>query len=50
MDVKDLAQDVTEDVSGAAQNGGFKVLILKVLMFILPVVICQRLNPRHACP
>jgi len=59
--VKDLAKDVAEDVLGAAKDGNVKVLILKVLiipiaicqilkMFILSIVICQRRNPRHACP
>ena len=59
--MKDLAKDVAEDVLGAAKDGNVKVLILKVLiipiaicqfvkMFILSIVICQRRNPRHACP
>jgi len=42
--VKDLAQDVTEDVLGAEKDGSVKVFIVKVL--ILPVAICQRRNPR----
>jgi len=36
--VKDLAQDVAEDVLGAAKDGSVKVFI------------CQRRNPRHAFP
>jgi len=46
--VKDLAQDVAEDLSGAARDGGVKVFIVKV--FILPIVTCKRRNARHACP
>ena len=46
--MKDLAQDVAEDELGAAKDGGVKVLIVKV--FIFSIVICQRRNPRHACP
>jgi len=46
--VKDAAQDVAEDELGAAKDGDVKVLIVKA--FIVPVVICQRRNPRHACP
>jgi len=46
--VKDLTQDVAKGVLGAAKDGGAKVLIVKVL--ILPIAICQRWNPRHACP
>ena len=37
--MKDLAQDVAEDVLGAAKDGNVKVFILKV--FILPIAICQ---------
>ena len=37
--MKDLAQDVAEDVLGAAKDVNVKVLILKV--FILSIVICQ---------
>ena len=37
--MKDLAQDVAEDVLGAASDGNVKVLILKVL--ILPTVTCK---------
>ena len=46
--MKDAAQDVAEDELGAAKDGGVKVLIVKAL--ILPIAICQRRNPRHACP
>jgi len=45
--VKDLEQDVAEDVSSAAKDGGVKVHIVKML--ILSIVTCQRRNPRHAC-
>ena len=59
--MKDLAQDVAEDVLGAAKDGNVKVFILKVFILpiaicqvvkalILPIVICQRRNPRQACP
>ena len=37
--MKDLAQDVAEDVLGAAKDGNVKLLI--VMVFILPVAICQ---------
>ena len=37
--MKDLAQDVAEDVLGAAKNVNVKLFIMKV--FILPIVICQ---------
>ena len=37
--MKDLAQDVAEDVLGAAKDGNMKVFILKVLN--LPIAICQ---------
>jgi len=37
--VKDLAQDVAQDVLGAAKDGNVKVFILKVL--VLPIAICQ---------
>ena len=42
--LKDLAQDVAEDVLGAAKDRGVKVLIL-------PIIIFQRRNPRptHVC-
>jgi len=43
--LKDLAQDVAEDVLGAAKDGS-----VHREGFILPIVICQRRNPRHACP
>ena len=46
--MKDAAQDVAEDELGAAKDGDVKVFIVKV--FILPIVICQRRNPRHAHP
>ena len=46
--MKDLAQDVAEDVLGAAKDGSAKVLIVKVLF--LHIGICQRRNPRHAFP
>jgi len=46
----DSAQDVTEDMLGAAKEGSAKVLIVRVLLFILSIVICQRRNPRNACP
>jgi len=45
--VKGAVQDVAEDELGAAKDGGVKVLIVKI--FILPIAICQRRNPRHAC-
>jgi len=54
---------VAEDVLGAAKDGNVKVLIVKVLflpvvicqilkvfIIILSIVICQRRNPRQACP
>jgi len=34
--VKDLAQDVAEDVSGAAKDGSVKAFIAKVLSFSSP--------------
>ena len=37
--MKDLAQDVAEDVLGAAKDGNVKVFIIKA--FTLPIVICQ---------
>ena len=37
--MKDLVQDVAEDVLGAVKGGIVKVLIVKV--FILPIAICQ---------
>ena len=37
--MKDLAQDVAEDVLGAAKNGNVKLFIVKLL--ILPTAICQ---------
>ena len=42
--MKDAAQDVAEDVLGAAEDGSVKV-------FILLIVIFKRRNPRptHAC-
>ena len=42
--MKDLAQDVAEDVLGAAEDGSVKVLILLIVIF-------KRRNPRptHAC-
>ena len=42
--VKDAAQDMAEDVLGAAKSGSVEVLIL-------PIAIFQRRNPRpaHAC-
>ena len=59
---KSLTQDVAEDVLGAAKDGNVKLLIVKVLilpiaicqivkvlMIILSIAICQRRNPRHAC-
>jgi len=47
--VKDLAQDVAEDVLGAMKDGSAKVLIVKV--FILPIAICQlRTHAQHARP
>jgi len=36
--VEDLAQDVAEDVLGAAKDGSVKAFIAKA--FILPIVIC----------
>ena len=61
--MKDLAQDVVGDVLGSAKDRDVKVLIVKVLTFpivtcqiakvlivILPIAICQRRSPRHACP
>ena len=36
---KSLTQDVAEDVLGAAKDGNVKLLIVKVLIF--PIVICQ---------
>jgi len=45
--VNDLAQDVAEDVLGAAKDGSAKVFIVKVLT--LPIVICQlRAHAQHA--
>jgi len=46
--VKDLAQDVAEDVEGATKDGSVKAFILKIL--ILSIAIFQWRNPRHACP
>jgi len=61
--VKDLTQDVAEDVLGAAKEGDVKFFIVKVFtlpiaicqvvklfMVILPIAICQWWNPRQACP
>ena len=45
--MKDVAQDVAEDVFGAAKDGSAKVFIVKVL--ILPIVTCQlRTHAQHA--
>jgi len=57
------AKDMAEDVLGAAKDGNVKLLIVKVLILpivicrivkvliiILSVVICQRRNPRQARP
>jgi len=54
---------MAEDVLGAAMDGNVKLLIakvlilpivicqvVKVLIIILSIVICQRWNPRQACP
>jgi len=54
---------VTEDVLGAAKDGNVQLLIVKVFILpivicqivkvfiiILAIVICQRRNPRQACP
>ena len=41
--MKDLAQDVAEDVLGAAEDGGVKMLIL-------PIAIFQRHKPRPTRP
>ena len=44
--MKDLAQDVAEDVLGAAKDGSVKVFIVKV--FILPIAICPpRTHAQH---
>ena len=44
--MKELAQDVTEDMLGAAKDGSAKALIVKV--FIVPIVICQlRIHAQH---
>ena len=44
--MRDLAQDVAEDVLGAAKDGRFEVLIVKVLIF--SIVICQlRTGAQH---
>ena len=61
--MKDLTQDVAEDVLGAAMDGNVKFLIVKVfnlptatcqiakvLIIIFSIAICQRRNPRQACP
>ena len=58
-----MTQDVAEGVLGAAMVGNVKLLIVKVLILpivicqiakvliiILSIVICQRRNPRQACP
>ena len=46
--MKDVAQDVAEDVFDAAKNGNAKVLIVKVP--ILPIATCQlRTHAQHAC-
>ena len=60
---KSLAQDVAEDVLGAAKDGNVKLFIVKVFILpivtcqivkvfiiILSIVICQRRIPRQACP
>ena len=45
--MKDLAQDVAEDVLSAAKDGSAKVFTAKV--FIMPIVICQlRTHAQHA--
>ena len=58
-----MTQDVAEDVLGATKDGNVKLFIvkvfilpiatcqmLKVFIIILSIVICQRRNPRQACP
>ena len=40
---EDLTQDVADDVLGAAEAGSLKT-------FIVARAICQRRNPRQACP
>ena len=60
---KGLTQDVAEDVLGAAKDGNVKLFIVKVfilpiaicqivkvLIIILSIAICQRRKPRRACP
>ena len=45
--MKDLAQDVAEDLFGAVKDGSAKVPIVKV--FDLPIAICQlRTHAQHA--
>jgi len=54
---------VAEDALGAAKDGNVKLFIVKALILpivicqivkvfivILSIVICQRRNPRQACP
>ena len=54
---------MAEDVLGAAKDGNVKLFIVKflilpivickavkVFIIILPIAICQRRNPRQACP
>ena len=58
-----MAQDLAKDVLSAAKDGNVKLLVVKAFILpiaicqikkafiiILSIAICQRRNPRQACP